>query len=200
MPKGHAIYHYASKNDYAKIIEDVGVQLKLKYAVDEWRLKPDYLVYDSPLEAPDFGYSAAPQYAGTKSYFVLPEDAELPFSYRPQRQVPEKYGFDLALLGEPPNYRWVQFRPSGTHKSAQWGDGMNEGWTATNSGHPDSLDIFNAFKKSIKKRFQYVRQFGVYIGPEAMKYLESGGRLNQDLRSPRESDVKLTQPATNTTP
>jgi len=201
MPKGHAIYHYASKRDYAQVIDDVRVQLKLKYAVDEWRLEPDYRVYGSPLEAPDFGLGMAPQYAGTKAFLVLPEDAKLPFSYRPQRQVPEKYGFDLALLGDPLNYQWIQFRPSGLHKSEQWGEGMNEGWIATNSQHPDSLAIFNAFKKSIKKRFEYFRHSGVYVGPEAVKYFEEGGRLTEDLRRPREWDVKReASPATNTTP
>lgn len=194
MPKGHALYHYASKEDYGQVIEDVAAQLKLKYAVDEWRLEPDYRVYGSPLEDPGFGKGAAPQYAGTTAYLILPEDAGLPFSHRPQRQVPEKYGFDLAFLGEPPNYRWIQFRPSGFHKSEQWGEGMNEGWIATNSGHPDSLVIFNAFKKSIKKRFEFFRLSGVYVGPQAVKYYESGGRLNQDLRLPRERDVKRAHP------
>lgn len=200
MPKGHALYHYATRTDYEPVIADVAAQLAVKYAVDEWRLDPNFRVYASPLDAQDFGLGPAPQYAGTKAFFVLPEDAGLPFSHRPQRQVPEKYGFDLSFIGEPPNYRWIQFRPCGFHKSEQWGEGLLEGWFATNSGHPDSLAIFNAFKKSIKKRFEYFRFSGVYVGPAAVKYFESGGRLNQDLRRPQESDVKRAQPTLNTTP
>lgn len=195
MPKGHALYHYATKTDYEPVIADVAAQLAVKYAVDEWRLEPDFRVYKSPLKAPDFGVGVAPQYAGTKAFFVLPEDCELPFSHMPNRQVSEKYGFIPSSINEPPDYRWINFRPSGFHKSEQWGEGWLEGWFATNSGHPDSLAIFNAFKKSIKKRFEYFNFYGVYVGPEALKYLEAGGRLNQDLRNPSEGDVKCVPPA-----
>ena len=88
----------------------------------------------------------------------------------------EKYGFFFSGSGEIPNYRWVQFRPIGFHKSEPVGAGLLEGWLATNSEHPDSLAIFNAFKMSIKKRFEYFRYSGVYVGPETVKYFESGGR------------------------
>jgi len=190
LPKGHALYHYATKADYGPLLVDVAAKLDLKYAVDEWRVKPDYRVYESPLEAPDFGIGRAPQYAGTPSFFILPKDAELPFSHMPHREVPEKYGFVPSSIGEPPNYRWIKFHPSGFHKSEQWGEGLLEGWIATNSQNPDSIAIFNAFKKSIKKHFKYFQFSGVYVGPEAVKYFESGGRLSQDLRLPRESDIR----------
>lgn len=197
MSRGHSIYHYATRSDYEPVITDVAAQLAIKYAVDEWRLDPNYRVYVSPLEAPDFGITEVPQIMETR-FFVLPEDADLPFSFRPQRQVPEKYGFSPLSIGEPPNYRWIIFHPSGFHKSEQWGEGLLEGWLATNSGHPDSLAIFNAFKKSIKKRFEYFRSAGVYVGPQAVKYLEGGGRLNQDLRNPVVGDVKREPPITAT--
>lgn len=197
MSKGHSLYHYATRTDYEPVFADVATQCTVKYAVDEWRLEPDYRVYSSPLEAPDFDFFKWGRSPGTM-FFVLPEDAELPFSHMPQRQVPERYGFDLSFIGEPPNYRWIDFRPSGFHQSEQWGEGLLRGWLATNSGHPDSLEIFKAFKKSIKKRFEYFRHSGVYVGPEAVKYFEAGGRLTEDLRRPREWDAKRTPPDTNT--
>lgn len=199
MPKGYELQHYATRADYEPVFADVAAQLAVKYAVDEWRLEPDYRVYASPFEAPDFDLFKWGRSPGT-TFFVLPEDAELPFSYRPQRQVPEKYGFDLSSIGEPPNYRWINFHPSGFHKSEQWGEGLLQGWLATNSGHPDSLAIFNAFKKSIKKRFEYFQFSGVYVGPEAVKYFESRGRLSDDLRRPQEADAKRTRAASSTTP
>lgn len=199
MSRGHSIYHYATKADYGLVIADVAAQMVVKYAVDEWRLEPDFRVYQSPLDAPDFDLFTWPQSPGTM-FFVLPEDANLPFSHRPQREVPEKYGFSPLTLLEQPNYRWVVFHPSGFHRSEQWGEGLIQGWLATNSQHPDSLAIFNAFKKSIKKRSEYFRFSGVYVGPEAAKYFESGGRLSDDLRRPREYDVKRTSPVSNTTP
>jgi hypothetical protein len=193
MSRGHSIYHFATRADYEPVFADVAAQMPVKYAVDEWRLEPDHRVYASPLEAPDFDLSKWGRSPGTM-FFVLPLDAELPFSHRPQRQVPEKYGFDLSLIGEPPNYRWIDFHPCSFHKSEQFGEGLLQGWLATNSGHPDSQTIFNAFKKSIKKRFEYFRLSGVYVGPEAVKYFESGGRLTEDLRRPREGDSKRIAP------
>ena len=72
---------------------------------------------------------------------------------------------------------------------------MLQGWLATNSEHPDSLAIFNAFKKSIKKRFEYFRYSGVYVGSAAVKYFEEGGRLAYDLRRPQEGDAKRVKPS-----
>lgn len=194
MPRGHSVYHYATKADYEAVIADVAAQMAVKYAVDEWRLEPDFRVYQSPLDAPDFDLFTWPHSPGTM-FFILPEDADLPFSHRPQREVPEKYGFNPLTLLEQPNYRWVVFHPSGFYKSEQWGEGLLQGWLATNSEHPDSLAIFNAFKKSIKKRFEYFRFSGVYVGPEAVKYFESEGRLSNDLRRPQEGDAKRNPPA-----
>lgn len=194
MAKGHSLYHFATRADYEPVFADVAAQLAVKYAVDEWRLGPDHRVYASPLDAPDFDLFKWGRSPGT-TFLVLPEDCELPFTFRPQRQVPEKYGFDLSLIGEPPSYRWIRFHPSGIHKSEQFGEGLLQGWLATNSGHADSLAIFNAFKKSIKKRFEYFRHSGVYVGPDAVKYFDGGGRLTEDLRRPREWDVKREAPA-----
>ena len=194
MPKGHSLYHYATPADYAPVVADVAAQLLVKYAADEWRLEPDFRVFSSPLEAPDFGLGAAPQYAGTMAFFVLPDDCELPFKHMPHRQVPEKYGFFFRDANESLAYRWINLHPSGYHQSEQWGEGLLQGWLATNSENPDSLAIFNAFKKSIKKRFEYFRFSGVYVGPEAVRYFEAGGRLTEDLRRPREGDVKRIAP------
>ncbi|WP_018079020.1 hypothetical protein [Thiobacillus denitrificans] len=191
MSRGHSIYHYGTKADYELVIADVAAQFAVKYAVDEWRLEPDHRVYTSPLDAPDFDLFKWGWSPGTM-FIVLPEDAALPFSHMPHRQVPEKYGIIPSSVDE--NYRWIGFHPSGLHKSEQWGEGLLGGWLATNSEHPDSLAIFNAFKKSIKKRFEYFRFSGVYVGPEAVKYFEAGGRLTGDLRSPREGDVKREPP------
>lgn len=199
MSKGHSLYHYATRTDYEPVFADVAAQLAVKYAIDEWRLEPDFRVYASPLEAPDFDLFKWGRSPGTR-FFALPEDCELPFKHMPHRQVPEKYGFFFRDADESFTYRWINFHPSGFHQSEQWGEGLLQGWLATNSGHPDSQALFNAFKKSIKKRFEYFRHSGVYVGPEAVKYFESGGRLTEDLRRPREWDAKRTPPETKTEP
>lgn len=197
MPRGHSIYHYATKADYEPVITDVAAQLAVKYVDDESRVDPNFPVYPTPLDAPKFGTSRWPQLPDVR-FLIFPEDAELPWEYWPHRQSldpaipPKKYLFSTE---QDPNRRCITFNPSGFHKSEQWGEGLHQGWIATNSQHPDALAIFNAFKKSIKKRFEYFPFYGVYVGPEALKYLEAGGRLNQDLRNPSEGDVKRMPPA-----
>lgn len=187
MSRGHSINHYATRNDYESVFDDVTSKLGVKYAVDEWRLEPDFRVYASPLEAPDFAFFKWPQYTDT-SFFILPVNGELPFKYHESRQAPEKYGFMPTQIGYPPSYQFVIFDPSGFHKSEQWGEGMLQGCLSTNSVHPDSLAIFNAFKKSIRKRFELIGTD--YVGAEAAAYLDAGGRLNRDLKSPKISDLK----------
>ena len=189
MSRGHSIYHFATKNDYSLILSDVSSQLDLKYTVNEWRLEPDFPVYQSPIEVSDFNFCKWPNSCMTR-FFVLPVNVELPFKFWASRQVPEKYGFMPSQIGDPPNYPFVFFDPCGFYKSEEWGEGFLRGWLSTNSVHPDSLSIFNAFKKSIKKRFEYFRFSGVYVGPEAAAYFDAGGRLTDDLRRSRENDVK----------
>ena len=189
MTRGSSIYHYATREDYEPVISDVNSQLNLKYPVDEWRRDANYRTYRSPLDAPDFDNCRWGRSPGMMM-LVLMDKAGLPFSYNPLRQVPEKYGFDLSLIGNPPNYQWIHFHPSGFHKSAELGEGMIQGWLSTNSNHPDSKAIFKAFKSVIKKKFRYEGHHGVYIGPEAARYAEAGGRLTDDLRR-LDADVKL---------
>jgi hypothetical protein len=186
--RGHSIYHYATRVDYEPVIADIAAQLEVKYTVEEWLIKPEFRVYQSPLGAPDFGFSKTPFYAGLTNFLILAKDAPLPFGHMPERQVPQKHGLFPSIM--PRDYRWIFFRASGLNESEQWGEGLLEGWLSTNSTHPDSLAIFNAFKKTIKKRFEYFKYSGVYVGSEAAKYFESGGRLTQDLRQPIEGDAK----------
>ena len=190
MATGTSIYHYATREDYELVISEVNSQLNLKYAVDEWRVDAHYRVYRSPLDAPEFGVSEW-GWSPAMMMLVLIEDAALPFSFRPQRQVPEKYGFDLSLIGNPPSYRWIHFHASGFHKSAESGEGLIRGWLSTNSNHLDSKTIFKTFKSVIKRKFLYVKRYGVYVGPEAARYAQRGGRLTDDLRRSTEADVKL---------
>lgn len=199
MSKGYSIYQYATKADYELVIADVAAQVAVQYVEDEPRDDPNFPVYSNPLKADRFGLFQWPRSPGL-TFLVFPEHAELPWEYWPHRQSldpaipPKQYLFSTA---KDPNRRCITFHPSGFHQSEQWGEGLLQGWLATNSGHPDSLAIFNAFKKSIKKRFEYFRHSGVYVGPEAVKYFEAGGRLTEDLRRPREGDVKRTPPDTN---
>lgn len=184
MASGHSIYHFATKNDYATVFADVSSKLDIKYVMNEWRIEPDFRVYTSPLEVHDFNIFKWPNTCGDTRFLVLPIDTELPFKYWASRQVPAKYGFMPIQIEDPPNYQFVFFDPSGFHKSEEWGEGLIPGWISTNSEHPDSLAIFNAFKKSIRKHFERIGVY--YVGPEAAQYLDSGGRLGNDLRATRE--------------
>jgi len=182
MPRGKSIYPLATRADFEPVLHEVESALSLKYVVDEWRVKPDFPVYRSALEIPGFGIA---QYASGQNMqlLVVPEDAELVWDYLPTRQVPEKYGF---LGGQVDNPRSVIFDPS-SYYAGEGGPALLWGWIATISDDPDSLAIFKAFKKAIRKRFVYVDE--CYLGPEAQQMLIDGIRLTQSAGAPREQDI-----------
>lgn len=184
MARGKRIWHFATKADYEPVLMDISEQMRLKFVVYEERLQPtDFRVYGSPLEAPEFGVSSQPDWIQGIQFLVLPENAPLHFEYWPNRQVPEKYGF----FGQQGNDQSVVFHPSSFYHGEK-GEGLLWGEINTISEHPDSLAIFDAFKKSIRKHFERIDV--CYVGDEAAKYLDAGGRLTQDLRAPCERDIQ----------
>lgn len=184
MSRGKVVQHVATKDDYRQIIADVSREIQLKYVANEERVKPEFRIYASPFDAPDFGINRWPDRGGVTSFLVLPLDSELPFDYLPDRKVPEKYGFFRNPEGLP----YVRFFPSSYHSSKEWGDGLLSGWIDMMSEHPAAESIYKAFKRSIRKNFERIGIF--YVGPAAARYLDLGGRVTDSLRGEREADLR----------
>lgn len=86
MARGHSIYHYATKADYEPVLQDVASQLEVKHVVEEWRFEPDFRVYESPLNAPDFGEFRWPS-SSEITFLILPKNIDLPYEETVQISV-----------------------------------------------------------------------------------------------------------------
>jgi hypothetical protein len=188
MSRGRTIYYYGTKSDCAPIFEVLNSQMDLKYVVDEDRVDSNFDVFPSPLDFAGFGKTRWKNNI-TQRFLILPVDADAPYEYRPQRQVPEKYGFFTPQS----NYCHVYFDSSCFCEENNDVVGLLEGWVSTNSSNPQSLAIFESIKKIMKKKWARVK--GSYLGPEALAYLRSGGRLSQDLTRPVLYDLQEDAPA-----
>jgi hypothetical protein len=183
MSRGKSIYHYATKSDYRTFFEQLELVKELKFVLDIARTDPNFEIFTNPLQWQDFGFSKW-KTGITRRFIALNHDAVVPFEYRPQREVPEKYGFFVPK----PNYWHVYFDVSQLYVEDGVTVGLLEGWISTNSENSESTAIFDAMKKIIRKNWHRVGL--CYLGPDALAYLRSGGRLSQDLTRPVEFDLR----------
>jgi hypothetical protein len=183
MSRGKSIYHYATKSDYKSFFEQLALVIPLRFVLGASRVDSNFEVFGDPLNYPELECS---RWRNGKSLrlIVIKPDAAIPFEYWPAREVPEKYGFFIYK----PHYWHVQFDVSQLYVENGVTVGLLEGWISTNSENPDSVAIFDAMKKIIRKNWHRIGL--CYLGPEALAYLRSGGRLSQSLDRPVEFDLR----------
>lgn len=183
MPRGKRIWHFATRDDYRNVVSDLAEAIRVKYVYCEERENPDFRIYQSPLDRCGFGQCRYPSWVLCGRFLILPQDTPLHYEHWPEREISEKYGFD----GQHGNDKSVVFHPSSLY-NGEVGEGMLSGEINTVSQHPTSLVIFDALRKSIRNRFERIGN--CYIGPEAVRMLDAGFRLTQDLRVSREGDLR----------
>jgi len=183
MPRGKRIWHFATRDDYRNVVFDLAQAVLVKYIYCEEREKPDFRVYQSPLDMCEFGECRYPSWVLCGRFLILPRDASLYFEHWPERESAEKYGFH----GQLGNSESVVFHPSSLY-NGDVGEGMLSGEISTVSHHPTSQVIFNVLKKSVQSHFERIGN--CYVGPEAVQMLDEGFRLTQDLRTSREGDLR----------
>jgi hypothetical protein len=189
MSRGKSIYHYATKSDYKSFFDQLAQVIELKFVLDIDRTDSNFEIFNNPLKWPEFGVSKW-RNGVARRFIVLNSDAVIPFEYRPQREVPEKYGFFVPS----PNYWHVYFDISQFYKENDITKGLLQGCISTNSANSESMMIFDAMKKIIRRQWHSVPHAQVYLGPEALAFLRSGGRLNEDLTRPIEFDLREQSP------
>jgi hypothetical protein len=188
MSRGRSIYYYGTREDCGPVFDELGQSIPVKYVNEASRVDSIFEVHSSPLGFENFGESRWKN-GGSLSLIILPECENVPFEYWPERQVPEKYGFFTPKT----DCSHVYFKAGGFYRETGVIIGLLEGWISTNSTNPKSLAIFEALKKNMRKKWTRVK--GAYLGPEALTYLRSGGRLSQDLTRPVLYDLQEDAPA-----
>jgi hypothetical protein len=151
--------------------------MQVKFVLDEDRTNAHFEVFGNPLEYQFFGTTRVKNW-NSVSFLILPLNADIPYEYLENRQVPEKYGFFVPKIG----YLHVYFKASGFYSETDGVKGLIEGWLSTNSENAESIAIFKAIKKIVRKNWRLIQY--AYFGPRALEFMEQGGIVGQDLNHP----------------
>lgn len=99
------------------------------------------------------------------------------------RAVPQKRGNARYCVDQLSNPRSVVLRPGGLVEK----NTILAGQIGTASPDPGSLALFSVFGQAVRKHFSKVKSF--WVGPQAMRLLDSGGRLTSSMKAPSEFDL-----------
>lgn len=203
------VYFFATtREDLLPVLEVVEAQFEIKYVSGKWFVTPDIPIFYSALEIPNLG--RCDKWGATcSSYYIIPCPQKILAEYMPNRTVPEKYTFERkipggsdvggptyvldGLLYHEGNAVGVDFHFGGLY-SGEGGPALLQGVFHKLSDTPETLALFNAYKKEIRNRWACIRESAVslYIGPEAERLLGQGMRLAPSIQSPRGADVSPT--------
>jgi hypothetical protein len=160
------IHLFATRRDIEPTIRLVEGKSRLKYALCGLFSSRDIRLYSSLLECESLGRAAGGNHSLCDEFLVLDVNAELKIRDVPQRLGAAKYAVDQ--LWNPVS---ICFRPGGL-----FGDEfLICGRIGTASDHPDAVQLFREFSRSITREFRKHRDY--YVGPEAFTLRQKGVRL-----------------------
>src|SRR5262249_49812017 len=130
-------------------------------------------------EIPNLGKANADSSSACEAFLVC--NRETPINLRTvQGNNVERICVDQLL-----NSDSVEFKPGGVWNE----DVVLHGRVATASESQMSQTLMKRFQAAIKKAFSKVKAY--YVGPQALKLLQSGKRLTISAQSPKEFDLGL---------
>jgi hypothetical protein len=175
------ITFFATLADLTPVLEAVEAKRPLKYTLMGLLELPALQSWDSGLKIPQLGTALAGQQPQERYFLVTAPDIEVQIEPVPQRRGGVRY--DVAQDENPQS---VVVQPGGMFRD----QGLIVGEILTASSHPVSTEFFKLFSQEIKKRF--VRIKSDYVGPEAERLLDNGGRLTANVRAPPLYDLSRT--------
>ena len=113
-----------------------------------------------------------------ETYLIAYRGASMQFEEIALRQGGRAFALDQAR-----NPDTIVFRMGGVSSHDQ----LLPGSLGTTSNTKASDQLYSICSKVIRGRFEKIRSF--YVGPEALKLLDGGGRLSVTEKSPREYDL-----------
>jgi hypothetical protein len=100
------------------------------------------------------------------------------------REVPQKKGGTRYAVDQLINPRSVVVRPGRRIDERV----LLAGQIGTASEDPESVRLFSRFGTAVRKHFVKVKAY--WVGPEAVRILDAGGRLTATSKAPPEHDLK----------
>lgn len=135
--------------------------------------------YLSAASIPNLGMAAFGHRGVEKTYLVIDRNTQATFREVPQRRGAARHSLDLMT-----NPTGFSFQPSGAFA----GQFVIDGYIGTATGNPASGDLCKALAREIRKRFTKIHDY--YVGPEALRLMESGWRLTFSTQTPVEFDLR----------
>ena len=176
------ILFFALKEDLLALFELIDNNSSLKYVLtgnfSTNEIKNGLKVFAAGAEIPNLGKATAKSAVACDGFLVC--EPEMTVNWR---LLPGNTG-ERVCIDQLVNPDTVTFTPGGI-----WDENIVlHGRVATASESPISQALMKRFQAAIKKTFTKIKAF--YVGPMALRLLESGKRLTIAAQSPRECDLK----------
>ena len=177
--KSKQLFFYGLKEDLVKIFESIELNFDIKYAkVGLFENNPSNLV-PSLVSKSDIGIVQHGDWNHNQQYLILPKDEELKIRTVQQKNGGVKFAVDQMI-----NKNSVVILLGGLYKN----NTVIASKVGSISEVEFSKNILNHITLILKKR--YLKKDGFYVGNEALKLANQGGRLTTDY-STAKFDLKL---------
>ncbi|MEX3967384.1 hypothetical protein AB4Y42_35060 [Paraburkholderia sp. EG286B] len=178
------IFFYATKIDILAVANAVEEKTPLQYILAHHQLHPAYgptaAEYPSASQLPRLGIATAKQTGSCEQYIVAPRTSAITPVTRLIGGNPET----CFELGNCPDC--VEFNGGGFWEGRVLINGLIQTW----SDSKDAQRLMRLFKSTIQKTFK--QKIGSYwIGPEAFKFLQDGGRLTLNVEAEPCFDIQV---------
>ena len=178
---GKTLYFFATKEDLHKIIQKVEQTIPLKYVMNHLYESEKFRIYHSFEEYEDFGINRS----GDQSdlFFIFERNCRIVL-----KQVPQFEGGIKYSLGQDSNKDSITFWPGGLYQDQF----LIMSHIGTISNSPQSLKIFDIFKKAIKKQcYKHQKGSSVWYS-EAVEAVSNKYRfITININSPKEYDFVI---------
>ena len=161
-----ATQSYATRNDWSECLRMVEAQRPLAYTVSGLFDAEDPESFIGVDAVPNFGCATMSNSLLEPCYLVHDSDREIQTRQVPQRRGGLKYAIDQRL-----NPFAVGLRPGGLLTD----DILIAGQLGTSTRDPASIELHKLIIRELKRRFVCIKSY--WVGPEAVRLLDHGGRL-----------------------
>ena len=170
---------FATKADLESLLREVESKRQLQFVETGLFDSPSVEPIHSLLGAPNLGHLSAGDHNQAPCYLVASQEIFIDVRPVPQRRGGTKYAVDQQQ-----NPKTIAFRPSGA-----FGENcLIDGQVGTISDESSSLELFQLFRKQMRRQFTKVKEF--YVGKEAGELLDKGWRLTANVKSPPLYDLR----------
>lgn len=174
-----SIYFFATTADIQGVLAAAENVREIKYTCADTFEEPRETSYSSYKDIEHLGVALRGSQSQEAIYLV--SDAQTKIVLREIQRRDGTIGYAVDQLLNPAT---VSLAPGGLFRD----DCVIAGQVGTATTDKKSLELFNLIAREVRRRFKKVKSY--WVGPEAFRILESGGRLTAGVKSPPEYDLK----------